>query len=397
MPGRVFISYRREDSQDVAARIHRELSLALGAKALFMDVDNLMAGQRFDKVLEKALGECDVLLAVIGPRWLATQEERAGSAERDFVREEIAAALKREIPVIPVLVNGAQLPRAQALPEDMHELVRHQKHDVRHEHFGRDMAPLIEAIQIHRGKQARALPWRWLGAAAAVAAVLVVAAVVVPSMRNAPPPAAIGEIGAEPESHVAETAPAPEIETTPAADEPPVTNGASFSESAPITAPSMDRLPAERGLAAASPPIDGPNTVARSAGSRGWIGIKVQNLDSDSAAAVGLSETKGALVAGLVSGGPAEAAGLAVQDVITAVNGSRVSDSRDFATRISQHRPDSVVALTIWRNNAERRIEARLGSPPASQNRPSADRGAESLPLLTDEPERAPPPALPAN
>lgn len=167
MAGKIFINYRREDTQDAAARVHRELSPAFGAKALFMDVDNLLAGQRFDRELEKALAECDVFLVVIGPRWMSALEDRQKTGERDYVREEIAGALKRQIHVIPVLVNQARLPRERALPEDVRDLVKHQKHDVRHEHFRRDLVPLIEAIKLLRRLPPRALPWRMIGAAVA--------------------------------------------------------------------------------------------------------------------------------------------------------------------------------------------------------------------------------------
>ncbi len=71
-----------------------------------MDVDNLLAGQRFDIELEKALGETDVFLAVIGPRWLELLAERQARGERDYVREEIAGALQRGIVVVPVLSSG---------------------------------------------------------------------------------------------------------------------------------------------------------------------------------------------------------------------------------------------------------------------------------------------------
>ena len=110
-----------------------------------MDVDNLIAGQRFDKELERALAQTDVFLAVIGPRWLELFSQRQAAGERDYVHEEIAAALKREIVVIPVLIERASLPRAAELPEDMHNLVLHQKHSVTHENFGRDAAGLVEA------------------------------------------------------------------------------------------------------------------------------------------------------------------------------------------------------------------------------------------------------------
>jgi hypothetical protein len=106
-----------------------------------MDVDNLLAGQRFDEELAKALASCDVFLAIIGPRWLDLLTDKAASGERDYVREEIAAALDRKIVVIPVRVGREgtmpALPRAGELPEDIVDLVHYQKQDVAHERFGR--------------------------------------------------------------------------------------------------------------------------------------------------------------------------------------------------------------------------------------------------------------------
>jgi TIR domain-containing protein len=69
MPGKIFVNYRRDDARDMAARIRDRLAATFGASNVFMDVDNLLAGQRFDRELEKALGQTDVFLAVIGPRW----------------------------------------------------------------------------------------------------------------------------------------------------------------------------------------------------------------------------------------------------------------------------------------------------------------------------------------
>lgn len=165
MAGKIFINYRREDAKDAAARVHHELVGPFSAKSLFMDVDNLLAGQRFDKELEKALAACDVFLAVIGPYWLKILDERRISVERDYVREEIAAALQRGIHVIPLLVGGARLPKERELPVDIAGLVMHQKHELRHEHFGRDVGPLIEAIKaLQRPK--RAMPWKRVAASA---------------------------------------------------------------------------------------------------------------------------------------------------------------------------------------------------------------------------------------
>lgn len=187
--GKIFINYRREDTPDAAARIHRELASTFGAKNLFMDVDNLLAGQRFDSELEKALAECDVLIVVIGPRWMSALEHRQKTSERDYVREEIAAALKRQIHIIPVLVNAAHLPSGRVLPEDICDLVKHQKHDVRHEHFSRDVAPLIEAIKLLRRPPSRRLPWSMIVAAVAGLQFLTAALfLVLPHFRSTPTP-----------------------------------------------------------------------------------------------------------------------------------------------------------------------------------------------------------------
>jgi tetratricopeptide (TPR) repeat protein len=155
MPGKIFVNYRRDDERSTAARIRDRLASTFGDANIFMDVDNLLPGQRFDRELEKALGETDVFLAVIGPRWQELLTERRASGEHDYVREEIAAALQRDMLVIPVLIEQTPLPRHAALPGDMRDLVLHQKHVVSHERFGRDLAELVEAIQFARAEEDR--------------------------------------------------------------------------------------------------------------------------------------------------------------------------------------------------------------------------------------------------
>ncbi|MFN0219883.1 MAG: SUMF1/EgtB/PvdO family nonheme iron enzyme [Hyphomicrobium sp.] len=144
---KIFINYRRNDVKSDAARIRDRLASMFGEASVFMDVENLQAGQRFDLALNKQLAECDILLAVMGPRWLELFHERQASGEGDFVREEIATALKREIPVFPVMVDHTPMPRKDDLPEDMRKLVLHHKHDVSHEQFSRDMDGLAAAIR----------------------------------------------------------------------------------------------------------------------------------------------------------------------------------------------------------------------------------------------------------
>jgi hypothetical protein len=121
MSGQIFISYRREDSSPWAGRLYDRLHDRFPQHGIFMDVDNLPPGVDFVEALEKSVAACDVQLVVIGKRWLMARDEkrrRRLSKPEDFVRLEIATALQRGIGVIPVLVDGASMPRSADLPED---------------------------------------------------------------------------------------------------------------------------------------------------------------------------------------------------------------------------------------------------------------------------------------
>ena len=183
MGGRIFISYRRDDAPADARSIRDRLARKFGESNVFMDVDNLFAGQRFDEELDKALGQCQVVVAIIGRRWmeLLTEHRRVGG--RDYVREEIGGGLKRQITVIPVLVGREGqlplLPRAEELPAELRDLVQFQKHGVAHETFGRDAGDLIAAVgNILRAQRSDA-PWKGVavGGMAGLAAAGLVAAV----------------------------------------------------------------------------------------------------------------------------------------------------------------------------------------------------------------------------
>lgn len=154
MVGKIFVNYRRDDDPNGAARVRDGLADAFGAANIFMDVDNLLAGQRFDHELASALAQCDLLIAIIGPRWSEILKSRATSGERDYVCGEISEALRRKIRIIPVLVGRdwqmPTLPRMEDLPEQIRDLVLHQKHDIAHERFGRDMAELVASIKAVR-------------------------------------------------------------------------------------------------------------------------------------------------------------------------------------------------------------------------------------------------------
>src|SRR6516165_7660967 len=114
MSGQIFISYRREENRWSARSLYDLLSTSFDRKQIFMDVDAILMGEDFVRAIETAVANCDVLIAVIGERWLTCTDEQGNRRlddREDFVRIEIATALKRGIRVIPVLVDGASMPR----------------------------------------------------------------------------------------------------------------------------------------------------------------------------------------------------------------------------------------------------------------------------------------------
>src|ERR1700693_4323311 len=103
----IFINYRRDDAPGVAGRLFDYLALKYSRSGLFMDVDAMKPGIDFAQQLDTQVSQCRVLLAVIGPRWIDAKDQngrRRLDSDKDYVRIELASALKRDIPVIPVLV-----------------------------------------------------------------------------------------------------------------------------------------------------------------------------------------------------------------------------------------------------------------------------------------------------
>ncbi len=121
----IFISYRRNDAEGQAGRLFDDLTLHFGKDAVFMDVAAIQPGRDFRRAIDEQVASCGVLLAMIGKDWLTASDD-AGARRLDdpldFVRLETASALKRDIPVIPVLVQGARMPRADELPDNLKEL-----------------------------------------------------------------------------------------------------------------------------------------------------------------------------------------------------------------------------------------------------------------------------------
>ena len=149
MPQKIFISYRRQDSGANALGISQYLEHEFGGKNVFIDVD-MRAGTKFPVLLEQRLAECKVMLVLVGPEWLDARDEeghRRLDNPDDWVRLEIARALKRDIAIIPVRVNGAALPAKAALPEDIRGLLDHQAISVTLTGFRHDMAGLVRDIR----------------------------------------------------------------------------------------------------------------------------------------------------------------------------------------------------------------------------------------------------------
>ena len=151
MAGSIFISYRREDGKAEARSIYQWLSRAFGRRQLFMDVDTIEKGRDFRQVLDHTLAKCDVMLAIVEPRWLDARDPSGGlrlQGTGDFVQLEIAIALKRNIPVIPVLVDGARLPRADELPGELQGLASRQAAIVTHENPAAASRLLFTALEV---------------------------------------------------------------------------------------------------------------------------------------------------------------------------------------------------------------------------------------------------------
>jgi TIR domain len=150
MSGQIFISYRREDSEWSAGRLGDCLSVHFGREKIFMDVDAIEPGVDCVEAIEQAVGACDVLIAVIGNRWLTSadaQGRRRLDVPEDSVRIEIGTALKRGIRVIPVRAEGALMPQSDDLPDDLKKLARRNAIEISHNRFRTDSERLIGAIK----------------------------------------------------------------------------------------------------------------------------------------------------------------------------------------------------------------------------------------------------------
>ena len=147
----IFISYRRTDS-DIAGRIADHLLAEFGRDSVFLDVDSIPVGRDFRVVIERSIARSDCLVMVIGPGWNRASDSGEGpesslQSETDFVRLEVQAALKWNIPIVPVLVGDVQMPTASSLPQDIAEVAYINATAVRSgRNFQHDIEELIAAV-----------------------------------------------------------------------------------------------------------------------------------------------------------------------------------------------------------------------------------------------------------
>lgn len=174
----VFISYRRDDTEGDARALYNRLVEETDPANLFLDFEAISAGDDWSARISDTLDKVQAVLVVIGPRWLELLTARATSESPDLVRSEIAASLgKKNVKVIPVIVKGATLPQASALPQDVRGLVGRNAIEIRGSAWAADADRLVATL-----RKAGALPAssrsRWLYRAVALAGLALVAGVV---------------------------------------------------------------------------------------------------------------------------------------------------------------------------------------------------------------------------
>ncbi len=376
MVSTIFVNYRREDSIGTAGRLYDRLAQVFGRDDVFMDVDHIPAGVDFVAHLDSQIAACDALLVVIGKSWLTASDEtgqRRLDKSDDFVAIEIAAALARNIRVIPVLIDGATMPKASELPDSLKLLARRQAIELRQNQFGRDVDALIERLREAVGARTHRLGRRRsrLRAAGVAAAVLVVLAVggYLAFRNSATLQARYVATKSDGRAEQAETKPAekrnadehkraeadvpapaapasPIPQTTP----PPVTSAppSPAPQASPVTpaSPSPQASP----QTTTAPAAPGPSP---SGGHHGWLGVRIQPVTNELAAALAITSLDGALIADLDDRGPAKLGGLQRGDIIVRFDEHDVKTPRDVARLTADTPPDKRINIVVTRNGRQ--------------------------------------------
>lgn len=156
--GTVFISYRRGDTAGEARALYNELASRFGEESVFMDVDNIALGRDFRQALHERLESCDLMLVLVGRDWV---DARNSSGARrledpaDFVSLEIEAALKRNIAVTPVLVQGAQMPTLEQLPANVKDFAYRNGFELSHSRWESDVQEMFKRLHLAKPAEPR--------------------------------------------------------------------------------------------------------------------------------------------------------------------------------------------------------------------------------------------------
>ena len=160
MSAQIFISYRREDTASEAGRICSAIYREFGEDSVFMDTSSIQAGAKWPEEIQSALKAAETIIVVIGPEWLRVGSNEWGQRridqENDWVRQELSLALNENKSVIPVLVRGARMPPADALPECINTLPHRQKLDIRNDYWDHDIELLLVRLPRPPSKQQEA-------------------------------------------------------------------------------------------------------------------------------------------------------------------------------------------------------------------------------------------------
>jgi tetratricopeptide (TPR) repeat protein len=405
MMARIFINYRRADATATAGRLYDRLAQTFGRKTLFMDVDHIPAGADFVEYLHSQVAACRVFLAVIGPNWLDAKDDdgrRRLDKPDDFVAIEIAAALSRDIRVIPVLVDGARMPKARDLPESLKPLARRQPIGLRHDHFGRDGEALVEKIrEVLRDRSVSVNTWR--AAAAAVAALLLVGwtSLFVTGMPISLAGSVQSDTRAQAEKDKLAVAKAEEERKTRAAAEaqrkaeeaktPPLTvripavntvadiqaqrkakETVAAAEAVAAAKADEERKAKDAAVAEAKRKSDEAERQQLAAGNPGqadgigWLGVRTQKVTDEIAESLNIKPPRGALVASVDDRGPARPAGIERGDVIVTFDGKDIKDTSDLRPVISTTPVGKQTPVVVIRKGKEETKTVTVGRLPES-------------------------------
>jgi len=173
---RLFISYRRQDSEQAASRLAADLRPRFGRKQVFQDFASIDPGADVVDTVQRGLDTCAAVLVVIGPRWLSVVNADGGrriDADGDWVRYEVAESLRRPgVRVFPVLVDGAEMPLARDVPADLEPLTRRQAFPLTVRHWPEDVEKLVRCLRDVPGLDRSLKRLAWLGVALAALAAL---------------------------------------------------------------------------------------------------------------------------------------------------------------------------------------------------------------------------------